>query len=148
MAELRVPIRVLPGGEGLPLPAYMTPGSVGMDVPAAVSEPVTIPPGGRALIPAGFSLAIPEGYEAQLRPRSGLALEHGLTLLNSPGTLDPDYRGEVKVLLVNLGSAAFTVKRGDRVAQMVFLPVARARLIPARLQPTQRSGAGFGHTGL
>ena len=146
--SIRVPIQRLPGAEDLPLPAYMSPGAVGLDVPAAVAEPVTLPPGGRALVPTGFSLAVPEGYEAQIRPRSGLALEHGLTLLNSPGTVDPDYRGEVKVLLVNLGTEPFVVRRGDRVAQMVFVRVARARLAPGELSPTQRSGAGFGHTGV
>ena len=138
----------LPHGEGLPLPAYRTEGSAGMDLRAAVDGTVTIPPGGRAAVPTGLAMAIPEGWEGQIRPRSGLARAHGVTVLNAPGTVDRDYRGEILVLLVNHGDAPFAVARGDRVAQMVFAPVARAGLAEAaRLAPTARGAGGFGSTG-
>jgi len=141
-------LRRLPEGEGLPLPAYMTEGAAGADVHAAVLEPLTIEPGARALIPAGFCLEIPEGFEVQLRPRSGLALRYGVTLLNAPGTIDADYRGPVGVILVNLGQAPFTVNRGDRIAQMILAPVARAAFAERdELASSLRAEGGFGSTG-
>jgi dUTP pyrophosphatase len=119
-----------------------------MDLSAAVDGDVTIPPMGRALIPTGVALSIPEGVEAQVRPRSGLAIRHGVTCLNSPGTIDSDYRGEIRVILVNLGAEPFTVRRGDRVAQVVFSPALRARLaVVDELDGTERGPGGFGHTG-
>ncbi len=139
----------LPEGAGLPLPAYMSAGAAGADICAAVTEPVVLQPGERALIPAGFSLDIPEGYEVQIRPRSGLALRAGVTLLNSPGTIDSDYRGPVGVLLVNLGSDPFTVARGDRIAQFVVAPVARAVFAECdAVASTVRGAGGFGSTGV
>ena len=138
----------LPHAEGLPLPAYATAGAAGLDLPAAVEAPLTVPPGGRALVPTGFAIALPEGFEAQVRPRSGLALRHGLTLLNSPGTVDSDYRGEIKVIVVNLGEAPVAIGRGDRIAQLVVGPVTRARMVERGSLPDSRRGAGgFGHTG-
>ena len=140
----------LPHGEGLATPAYETEGSAGMDVRAAVAEdaPVTLAPGGRALIPTGLKLAIPQGYEVQVRPRSGLALKHGVTCLNTPGTIDSDYRGEVGVILANLGLEPFTVRRGERVAQLVVAPVTQAVLEEAgSLDDTARGEGGFGSTG-
>ncbi|NOZ01629.1 MAG: dUTP diphosphatase [Deltaproteobacteria bacterium] len=129
-------------------PEYATSGSAGMDLPAAVAEPVVMGPGERVLIPTGFAIALPEGFEAQVRPRSGLALKHGVTVLNSPGTIDSDYRGEVKVILVNLGNDPFTVKRGDRIAQLVICRVARAEVVEVDdLDSTDRGQGGFGHTG-
>lgn len=142
--------RRLQHGHDLPLPAYQSDHAAGMDLAAAVpeAEPVQLPPGGRALIPTGFSMALPQGFEAQLRPRSGLAHKHGVTLLNTPGTVDADYRGEVKVLLVNLGEAPFEVRRGMRIAQMVVQPVARARIVESeRLGESTRGDGGFGSTG-
>ena len=131
------------------MPAYMTPLSAGMDVRAAVDEPVILEPSARVLIPTGFSVAIPEGFETQVRPRSGLALKHGITVINAPGTIDADYRGEVKIALVNLGEAPFTVERGDRIAQLVLAPVARAVLVEVEeLSPTSRGQGGFGHSGI
>ena len=147
-APVQVAVLRLPHGEGLPLPDYATQGSAGLDLLAAVSEAVTLQPGARALIPTGLALALPPGYEAQVRPRSGLALKHGLTVLNSPGTIDADYRGEVQVILVNLGEEPVTVTRGMRIAQLVPAPVTRARLEEARELPVSaRSGGGFGSTG-
>jgi dUTP pyrophosphatase len=144
-----IPIVRLPHGEGLPLPAARTAASAGLDLAAAVEDAVLIPIGGRALIPTGFALALPAGYEGQVRPRSGLAVEHGVTVLNAPGTIDADYRGEVKVLLVNLGDAPFTVTRGMRIAQLVVAPVGGARLAEAvKLDETPRGGGGFGSTGI
>ena len=141
-------VTVLPHGEGLELPAYATPGSAGCDLRAAVGEPLTIAPGERALVPAGIAVAIPEGYEGQVRMRSGLAVRHGLALLNAPGTVDSDYRGEIKVLVANLGSESVTLARGDRIAQIVFAPVARARLERVgELPATSRHTSGFGSTG-
>jgi dUTP pyrophosphatase len=135
-------------GEGLELPAAATGGSAGMDLRAAIDTPVTIEPGGRALISAGFRMALPRGYEAQVRPRSGLALRHGVTVLNSPGTIDSDYRGTVAVILVNLGDEVFVVQRGERIAQMVVAPVTRAQLRPVDALPESARGeGGFGHTG-
>jgi dUTP pyrophosphatase len=140
----------LPHGEGLPLPAYHSEHAAGLDVVAGVPEdaPVEIAPGGRALIPTGFAMALPPGFEAQLRPRSGLALKSGVTLLNSPGTIDADYRGEVKVLLVNLGSEPFTVRRGERIAQLVVARVEHVRVEAVTdLGGTARGPGGFGSTG-
>lgn len=144
-----VEIKRLAHGEGLPLPSYETPLSAGMDIPAAVSEDVVIKPGERVLIPSGFAIALPSGYEAQVRPRSGLALKQGVTLLNTPGTIDADYRGEVGVILINLGQQDFTVTRGLRIAQMVIAPVSQAQMHEvADLPKTVRGDGGFGSTGL
>ncbi|MCB1299607.1 MAG: dUTP diphosphatase, partial [Microthrixaceae bacterium] len=150
--ELRPELRVfrLPHGEGLDLPAYETPGAAGMDLRAAVGEdePVELAPGGRAAIPTGLIMEIPSGFEAQVRPRSGLALKSGITCLNSPGTVDSDYRGEVKVILANLGAEPFTVTRGMRIAQMVIAPVVQARIaLHDNLSETARGAGGFGSTG-
>ena len=145
---IRVPVERLPHAAGLPLPDYATPQSAGLDLLAAVAEPATLAPGERLLIPTGLRMALPEGWEAQLRPRSGLALRHGITVLNSPGTIDADYRGEVGVILVNLGQEPFTVSRGMRIAQLVLAPVARVAWEPAgRLPGSPRGAGGFGSTG-
>lgn len=136
------------GCEDVPLPQYMTEHAAGMDLFAACEDDATIAPGDVVRIPCGFSMAIPPGYEAQVRPRSGLALRHGLTLPNAPGTIDADYRGEVCVILLNAGAEPFTVTRGMRIAQMVIAPVVRARLEPKNtLERTARGAGGFGHTG-
>jgi len=145
-----VPIDVvrLPHGEGLPLPAYATPSAAGMDLLAAVAEPLTIPPGGRVLVPTGIKIALPAGYELQVRPRSGLALKHGVVLPNSPGTVDEDYRGELQVIVMNAGEAPFTVERGMRIAQAVVAPVVRAHWREVDVLPeTARGDGGFGSTG-
>ncbi|PAX09235.1 dUTP diphosphatase [Sphingomonas lenta] len=143
---IRVPVLRLPHGAGLPLPAYATAGAAGMDVVAA--EDVVLPPGGRYAVATGFAVAVPEGYEVQVRPRSGLALKHGVTCLNTPGTVDSDYRGEVKVILANLGQEPFHVTRGERIAQLVPCPVTRAELHEAdALDGTARGAGGFGSTG-
>lgn len=143
---LSVAIKRLPGGEGLELPSYQTPGAAGMDVRAAAS--LVIEPMKTALVPTGFSIAVPEGFEAQLRPRSGLALRHGVTLLNSPGTIDSDFRGEVGVILANLGSEPFHIQRGDRIAQMVVARVERVLWEEApSLDATAREQGGFGSSG-
>jgi len=135
-------------GEDLPLPRYMTEHSAGMDIFAAVDEDAVLLPGERRLIPTGIAVALPPGYEAQIRPRSGLAVESGVTLLNSPGTIDADYRGEVKILIINHGAHPFVVTRGDRIAQMVIQEVCRASWNPTRdLEMTGRGEGGFGHTG-
>ncbi|WP_234730999.1 dUTP diphosphatase [Acidocella facilis] len=148
MNEVTVSIKRLAHGEGLELPAYATKGAAGMDLLAAVSAPVSIPPGGRALIPTGFSIALPPGYELQIRPRSGLALKNGITLPNSPGTIDEDYRGEVGVIVLNMGDAAFEVTRGMRIAQAVLAPVVRVAWAEvAELDETARGAGGFGSTG-
>jgi len=145
--EIAVSIRRLPGTEDLPLPCYMTGQAAGMDLMAAVGEETTILPGERKLIPTGLAVAIPEGYEAEIRPRSGLALRHGVTLVNTPGTIDADYRGEVGVILINHGQAPFIVRRGDRIAQMVVHRVCRVRwALCDELSPTDRGDGGFGHT--
>jgi dUTP pyrophosphatase len=139
--------RLRPAADPLPLPRYMTPGAAGMDLLADVSDPVELPPGGRALVPTGLAVEIPPGFEAQIRPRSGLALRHGVTLLNSPGTIDSDYRGEIMVLLINLGSEPYLVRRGERIAQMIVAPVTRAELREAEsLSDSRRGAGGFGHT--
>jgi dUTP pyrophosphatase len=144
---LPINIKRLPNGGGLPLPTYATSGAAGMDVVSA--ETTTLRPGARAAIATGFALAIPEGYEVQVRPRSGLALNHGVTCLNTPGTIDSDYRGEVKVILANLGSDYFEIKRGDRIAQLVPAAVQRAALNEVdSLDATTRGAGGFGSTGV
>ena len=143
-------LRRLPHADGLALPAYETEGAAGMDLRAAVPQdaPVTLQPGERQMIPTGLSMAIPPGYEVQVRPRSGLAAKHGLTCLNSPGTVDSDYRGELKVILINLGREAFVVQRGERVAQMVVAPVTRGVFKEVDVLPeTVRGEGGFGSTG-
>jgi dUTP pyrophosphatase len=143
---IRIAVKRLPHGEGLPLPAYATAGAAGMDVVAA--EEATLAPGARQAVATGFAIAIPEGYEVQVRPRSGLALKHGVTCLNTPGTIDHDYRGEVKVILANLGDQPFEIARGDRIAQLVPAPVQRATLDEvAELDETDRGSGGFGSTG-
>jgi dUTP pyrophosphatase len=146
----KIAVRRLPHAEGLPLPAYETPGSAGMDLRAAVPEhePLVLKPGARLLAPTGLAMAIPQGYEVQVRPRSGLAAKAGITCLNTPGTIDSDYRGEVKVILINLGAEDFTIRRGDRIAQMVVAPVAQAGWIEVDdLDETARGAGGFGSTG-
>jgi len=146
--EIRIQIARLPGGEGLPLPRPATPGSAGSDLRAAVEAPRCLAPGQRDLIPTGFAIAVPEGYEAQVRPRSGLALGSGIVLPNAPGTIDSDYRGELKVILLNAGSEPFVVERGDRIAQLVIAPVVRPRFVEVGcLDGTKRGAGGFGHTG-
>jgi dUTP pyrophosphatase len=143
-----VKIRRLPHGQDLALPAYATAGAAGMDLLAAVAAPVTIPPLGRALIPTGFAMALPPGYELQIRPRSGLALKHGIVLPNSPGTIDEDYRGEVQVIVMNAGDEPFIITRGMRIAQAVLAPVSRANWVEVEdLDDTARGAGGFGSTG-
>ncbi len=133
----------------LPLPRYMTPLAAGMDLCAAVSQPLTLAPGAIVLVPTGFAMALPPDFEAQVRPRSGLAAQHGIGLINSPGTIDADYRGEVQIPLINLGKTPFTVRRGDRIAQMVINRICRVQVqLATRLEDTVRSTGGFGHTGL
>ena len=149
MSPVPVSVKRLPHGADLPLPAYETEHAAGLDLPAAVAEPLVIPAGGRALVPTGLSIALPENYEAQVRPRSGLAVKHGVTVLNSPGTIDADYRGEIKVILINHGADDFTITRGMRIAQMVVAPVARAAWSECSdLPDTARGAGGFGSTGL
>ncbi len=143
---IKIELKRLPHGEGLPLPAYATVHAAGLDVVAA--ESLTLAPGGRHAVATGFALAIPEGYEVQVRPRSGLALKHGITCLNTPGTIDSDYRGEVKVILANLGSEPFEIRRGERIAQLVPAPVLRAEFnVIESLGETARGSGGFGSTG-
>ncbi len=154
MCETKQPVELLiervdSGTEDIPLPAYMTPGAAAMDLAAAVTEPLELRPGQTALIPSGFRVAIPPGYEAQIRPRSGLALKHNLTVLNTPGTIDSDYRGEVKVILSNFGTTPFTVERGMRICQMVIAPVTQVAVREVEQVPaTGRGDGGFGHTGV
>jgi dUTP pyrophosphatase len=132
----------------IPLPRYMTPDAAGLDLCAAVREDIVLPAGQICLLPTGFAVALPRGYEGQVRPRSGLAVKHGIGMINSPGTIDSDYRGEVMVALINLGRSSYTVRRGDRIAQMVIQQVHQARLeVVEHLGQTERSGGGFGHTG-
>lgn len=143
-----VALKRLPHSNGLPLPAYQTDDAAGLDLLAAVEEPITLAPLGRSLVPTGLAIALPSGYEAQIRPRSGLAAKHGVTVLNSPGTVDADYRGEVKVILINLSDTPFTVSRGERIAQMVIAPVSRAQFVETEaLDATNRGAGGFGSTG-
>ncbi len=148
--NVRVDIQQLPHGKGLPLPAYQTTHAAGLDLLAAVPEqaPVFLAPGEHAMIPTGLAIALPADHEAQVRPRSGLAAKHGVTVLNSPGTIDADYRGEICVLLINHGDETFLVQRGERIAQMVIAPVSRAELVPTSTLPTtDRGSGGFGSTG-
>ena len=146
--EVPVAVTVLRNGAGIPLPRYASVGAAGMDLVAALETPLTLEPGERAAVPTGIALALPEGYEAQVRPRSGLALKHGLTVLNSPGTIDADYRGEVKVILINLGPEDFTIRRGDRIAQLLISPVSQAAWDEVEtLDDTARGTGGFGSTG-
>lgn len=146
---MKILVQRLPHAEGLPLPEYATAGAAAMDLLAAVTAPVLVPPGGRVLIPTGLRVALPEGHEWQIRPRSGLALKHGITLMNSPGTIDEDYRGEVGVILLNTGPADFTVERGMRIAQAVLAPVVRAVFeVVVVLPESVRGKGGFGSTGL
>ena len=141
--------RKLPHGADLPLPSYESDAAAGMDLRAAVKEPVILQPGERILVPAGFQMAIPKGYEAQIRPRSGIAYKHGITMLNTPGTIDSDYRGEVKVLAINHGEDEFTISHGDRIAQMVIAPVSQAVISEVEtLDKTERNEGGFGSTGV
>jgi dUTP pyrophosphatase len=143
---MKVLVQRLPHAEGLPLPAYATPGAAGMDLLSA--REMVIPSGGRALVPTGLAIALPEGFEMQVRPRSGLALKHGVTVLNAPGTVDSDYRGEVGVILLNTGAEPFAIARGDRIAQVVFAPVTLAAWEEVVVLPeTQRGAGGFGSTG-
>jgi dUTP pyrophosphatase len=149
--NLRVFVRRLPHGEELPLPTYHSAAAAGLDLTAAIAAhaKIVVEPGARELVPTGLCLQIPPGFEAQVRPRSGLALTFGVTVLNAPGTIDADYRGEIAVLLVNHGKAPFEIRRGDRVAQLVVAPVARAELVTAAaLEPSSRGSAGFGSTGI
>ena len=147
-SPITVKVKRLASGEGLPLPVRMTAQAAGFDLPAAVAEPVTLRPGDILVVPCGFAMQLPPGYEAQVRPRSGLASRHGVTLVNSPGTIDADYRGEVQVPLINLGRADFTVERGMRVAQMLVLPVPPVQMVEVQeLDATDRGAGGFGHTG-
>ena len=146
-----IPVVQLPHALGLPLPAYETPGAAGMDLRAAVAEddPIVLRPGARTLAPTGLTIALPLGFEAQIRPRSGLAAKAGITCLNSPGTVDSDYRGEVKVILINLGEEDFVIRRGDRIAQMVIAPVTQAAWsVVESLDETMRGAGGFGSTGV
>lgn len=144
--EVPVPLKILPHGEGLPLPAYATEGAAGMDVVSA--EDVTIAPGARHAVATGLAVAIPFGFEIQVRPRSGLALKHGITVPNTPGTIDSDYRGELKVIVINHGAESFEIVRGDRIAQLVIAPVTRASWLKVEeLDATERGEGGFGSTG-
>lgn len=150
MAEIEIALQVLPHGEGLPLPEYQSAHASGMDLRAALheGEPLELAPMARALVPTGIAIALPPGYEAQVRPRSGFAHRHGIGVLNAPGTIDADYRGEVRVLLVNLGNAPFVIERGMRIAQLVVAPVTRAGLrCVDTLPPSERGDGGFGSTG-
>ena len=147
---IEIALRVLAHGEGLDLPAPQTSGAAGADLRAALDPEIVVvlEPGQRRLVPCGFAMALPEGYEAQIRPRSGLAAKHGVTVLNAPGTIDSDYRGEIQVILINHGETAFPIRRGDRIAQMVVAPVTPARFVPvADLDETGRGSGGFGSTG-
>ena len=146
-----IPLQILDHARDLPLPAYATPHSAGVDLLAAVGqgEEIVLRPMERALIPTGLAMALPEGFEAQIRPRSGLALKHGITCLNSPGTIDADYRGEIKIMLINLGGEPFVIARGMRIAQMVVAPYVQVAFAPTdTLPPTERGAGGFGSTGL
>ncbi|WP_455373949.1 dUTP diphosphatase [Limibacillus halophilus] len=146
--SVTVAVKRLPHGEGLDLPQYATSQSAGLDLRAALEAPVTLHPGERKLIPTGLAIALPSDFEAQVRPRSGLALKHGVTVLNSPGTIDADYRGEVGVILINLGQEAFTIERGERIAQMILAPVSQMSWFEvADLEESDRGAGGFGSTG-
>ncbi|MDA9101143.1 dUTP diphosphatase [Omnitrophica bacterium] len=146
---LEIPVKIHPHFQGLELPDYQTDGASGMDLIAACTDPVVLGPGERALVPTGLSISIPAGYEAQIRPRSGLAIKHGVTLLNTPGTIDSDYRGEIKIILINHGQDSFIIERGSRIAQMVIAQNVKAALVSAdMLDRTVRGSGGFGHTGI
>ncbi len=146
---VEIPVKTLPHFAGLELPRYQTEGSSGFDLVAAIHQDQILEPGKRALIPTGITLSIPAGHEAQIRPRSGLALKFGITLLNTPGTIDSDYRGEIQIIMVNLGDQPFTITRGMRIAQCVIASVIKAHLLPAdNLDTTSRGSGGFGHTGV
>ncbi len=148
--KITVELQRLPHADGLPLPAYQTAEAAGLDLMAAVPDdaPVTLAPGKYAMVPTGLAIALPPGHEAQVRPRSGLAAKHGVTVLNSPGTIDADYRGEIRVILINHGEVPFVIRRGERIAQMVVAPVVQATLVPAvTLSLTDRGAGGFGSTG-
>jgi dUTP pyrophosphatase len=150
MGKVTIEVLRLPHAEGLELPAYQSSGAAGMDLVAAVPEnaPMDLAPGARKLVPTGLVLQIPEGYEVQVRPRSGLAIRHGITLLNSPGTIDSDYRGEVMVMLINLGTDTVTIERGERIAQIIVAPVVQANLVEVKtVSETKRGAGGFGSTG-
>jgi dUTP pyrophosphatase len=150
MIDVKLLVQRLPHGDGLPLPTYQSEDAAGLDLVAAVPEatPLTLAPGARALVPCGIAIALPRGFEGQVRPRSGLAVRHGVTVLNAPGTIDADYRGEVMVLLVNFGTQPFQIARGMRIAQLVVAPLARAAVMEAELlDRTTRGAAGFGSTG-
>jgi len=145
---VRVEVLIEPEGQGLELPRYETEHAAGLDLRAAITEPLVLEPSARALVPTGLRIALPEGYEAQVRPRSGLAIRHGITVANAPGTIDADYRGPLCVGLVNISQDAFTINRGDRIAQLVIAPVSRAELaVVEALDETERGAGGFGHTG-
>jgi dUTP pyrophosphatase len=145
---MRIPVTRLLHGRDLPLPTHATAGSAGLDLLAAIDTDIEIGPGGRAAVPCGIAIALPDGYEAQVRPRSGLALHHGVTLLNAPGTIDSDYRGEVKAILINLGEGPFRIVRGMKIAQLVVARCERAEMVEtSELPATQRAGSGFGSTG-
>jgi dUTP pyrophosphatase len=149
MDTIRVKVTRLEHGRDLPLPRYQSRQAAGMDLCAAVDAPVVIPPGEIRLVPTGLAISLPEGYEAQIRPRSGLALKQGISLVNTPGTIDADYRGEVKIIMINHGKLSVTINRGDRIAQMVINRVAQGEWVEvATLDETERSGGGFGHTGV
>jgi dUTP pyrophosphatase len=146
--NVTVSITRLPHGKDLPLPAYATEHSAGLDLQAAIAENITLAPGERKLVPTGLSIALPDGYEAQIRPRSGLALKHGISLVNTPGTIDADYRGEIGILIINHGQEPFTIERGMRIAQMVIAPYTRAQFSEVvELSTTERGAGGFGSTG-
>ena len=148
MSPVGVKLKILPHGSGLPLPAYATADAAGVDLAAALETPLILAPGERQAVPTGIAVALPAGWEAQVRPRSGLALNHGITILNSPGTIDADYRGEIRVILANLGNAPVTIARGERIAQLVIAPVSRAVWeVVADLPATLRGSGGFGSTG-
>ena len=149
MNSISVSIKRLDGTDDIAFPTYMTPHSSGMDICAAVKESIVIQPGDKAIIPTGFAIALPVGYEAQVRPRSGLAVKHGIGILNTPGTIDADYRGEVKIIIINLSRSDFEIKRGDRIAQMVIQPVVTACWEEVSdLPDSERMDGGFGHTGM
>ena len=151
MSQITTQLMQLPHGQDLPLPSYETSEAAGMDLRAAVPEdaPLTLKPGARELVPTGFAMAIPPGFEAQIRPRSGLALKHGLSLVNAPGTIDSDYRGEIKIILINQGDEDFEISRGMRIAQMVIAPILQVAIEPVTsLDDTARGAGGFGSTGL
>jgi dUTP pyrophosphatase len=146
--RIAIDVAFEPHGEGLPLPAYESELAAGMDLRAAISRPIELSPGARALVPTGLRIALPAGYEAQVRPRSGLALKFGVTLVNTPGTVDADFRGEIKVIVINHGEAPFRIERGDRIAQLIIAPVVHAIWREVRkLDETPRGAGGFGHTG-